>query len=367
MHLSKKQEQPRMSEQEYRAVELDSYSSLKVYADSPMKFYRTYVTKEIKRDPVGKDGITGALVHSLLERNDGTIDEDKFLQAIVGEIDKGKATQIELFALKVWEIMEACVDSEGNQTRQFSSIAEEAFNAVKYDRNGEEVMFKKKELSYAIEKFSGSKTEMWLNQKRNAYGKTLVSVDDIANAEKIVEILKSYKDTSWIYTQQSNNRYDVYNELQVFFHYEGIDLKMMADKVIVDKEEWTITSYDTKVTWDESFVKQYLDNDYYLQGVVYNEGLKAWAIQQGMEKYKVIPMQFIRAHSLCWYNPLVFPMTDKDLQKANEGFYLKSGRYYQGLREIVENLQYSLETGNWKSTKKQDQNNSIQPLNIQYQ
>lgn len=357
----------KMTEKQYRAVELDSYSSLKVFCESPMKFYRTYITKEIKREPVGKDGINGALVHSLLERDDNTIDEYKFLIADVSEIDKSKATQIEQFALEVWRLMELCVNEEGVQTKQFTDLAQEAFDNVRLDRNGEEVAFKKKDLVYAIERFSGSKTEQWLNQKRKAYGKILVSIDDVTNAEKIVETLRSYSDTMQIYTQKTNDRYKVYKELQVLFHYEGINLKMMADEVIVDTIEKTVTPYDTKVTWEESFRKQYLDKYYYIQGIVYDIGLDTWMAGEGLYGYKRLPMHFVRVHSLGWYNPLIVPMTELDLEKAREGFTLKSGREYKGLKTIIKNLQWCLDTGNWKSTREQVENGSKQLLEIPYQ
>lgn len=364
MQLSKIQSNnPQLTEKQYRSIELESYSTLKCYAESPMKFYKTYVTKEVKREPDSRDTINGSLVHSLLATNDGTLDEEKFLIGTISEIDKD-ANHPSYFAWKIWELTDADIQANsGVQTRTFTSIAEEAFQLTKYDRSGNEIRFKKKELAYALEKFEGN-LELWYKMKRSAHGRILVDMDDVTNAEKIVNDLKTYRDTSWIYTLQSNERYKVYKEMPVFFHHEGIDLKMMADGIIVDHQSRTVTPYDTKVGWNSNnFSKQYLDNWYYLQAIIYHTGIaNGWMHEKGIEGYKLSPMQFVSVHSLCWYKPLIYRVTEKQLEDGRNGFTTKWGRNYPGMNEIVQNLQWSLENGEWKITRKDYENNSVKSI-----
>ncbi len=366
MNLTKKVDNiPQLTEKEYRAVALDSYSSLKVYAESPMKFYKTFITKEIKREPESKDSILGSMVHGLLASPDGTLDEEKFLVGTISEIDKD-ANHPSYFAWKIWELTDTDIQANGgHQTRSFTSIAEEAFTLTKWDRNGNEVRFKKKELAYALEKFEGN-LELWYKQKRSAYGRILVDIDDVNNAEKIVNDLKSYKDTSWIYTLQNNDRYEVYREMPIMFQCGDMKLKMMADEIIVDHQSKTVTPYDTKNGWEESLSRKYLDSWLYLQGATYDKGLESWQKDQGIENYKREPMQFIRVHSLSWYKPVIFPMTEQDLRAAINGFTTKWGKVYPGLTEITTDLQWSLETGNWQARRGDIQNNSRRPLSIPY-
>lgn len=359
---SKKQ----LTEQEYRKVELASYSSLRVYADAPMKFYKQYVSCELKKDEPSKDMIMGSVIHNLLARNDEQIDDDKFLVGDVSEIDKD-ANHPSYFAWKIWELTEADVVAHGDQTRSFASIAEEAFQQTKFNqRTGEEIRFKKKEIDYALEKFVNTPLEVWYQQKRKAYGRSLVSIEDMDNCLKIYKDVREYKDTTAIYCQQTDDRYEVFNELPMTFHHDGIDLKMMGDKIIIDHQEKVISIYDTKVTWEENFSRVYLDKWYYLQGATYDVGLMSFQKEHGLEKYKRLPMQFVRVHNLSWYKPLICPMTTNDLKAAMGGFKTRWGRTYPGFRSLVTDLQWSLEEGLWSIKREDYMNNSIRPLNIPY-
>lgn len=363
--IRKTEPKNQMTEKEYHEVQLDSYSSLKVYAEAPMKFFKQYITRETKKDDASKDMIMGSVIHSLLARDDGYIDEDRFLIGDVSEIDKD-ANHPSYFAWKIWELTEMDVNLHGSQTRSFQGIAEEAFQLTKYNHKGEEVRFKKKDIEYAMTKFEGTPLEMWYNQKRLAYGRMLVSMNDVENCEKIYNELKSYPDTMWIYTQKTDDRYEIHKELPVMFHHDGIDLKMMADEVIIDHKEKIIAPYDTKVTWQEDFQKPYLENWYYLQGATYDTGLATWQKVHGYEKYKRLPMQFVRVHNLSWYKPLICPMSANDLKAAMSGFKTKWGREYPGFRKIVQDLQWSLDTGIWSIRREDYMNKSVRPLKIPY-
>lgn len=367
MNITKKLKQEnKLSEQQYRAVELPSYSSLKVYAEAPMKFYKQFITREIKQDEPSKEMVMGSVIHNLLARNDEQIDEDKFLIGYVSEIDKD-ANHPSYFAWKIWEITEADVVAHGDQTRSFASIAEEAFQQTKFNqKTGEEIRFKKKELDYALEKFEGTALEVWYQMKRKAYGRSLVSIEDMDNCLKIYKDVREYKDTSAIYCQQTDERYEVFNELPMTFEHGGLKIKMMPDKVIIDHHDKIIQPYDTKVTWEENFSRVYLDKWYYLQGATYDTGLGQWQKEHGLEGYKRMPMKFVRVHNLSWYKPLIYPMTTNDLKGAMGGFKTKWGKTYPGFRQIVTDLEWSLNEGIWAIKREDYMNNSIRALNIPY-
>jgi PD-(D/E)XK nuclease superfamily len=355
-----------MTESQYRSVELPSYSSLKVYAEAPMRFFKMYVSKEIKPEEPSRDMVLGSIVHNLLARNDEQVDEDKFLIGDVSEIDKD-ANHPSYFAWKIWELTEADVLAHGDQTRTFASIAEEAFQQTKYDpRTGEEVRFKKKELEYALGKFEGTPLETWYQMKRKAYGRSLVSIEDMDNCLRIYKDVREYKDTSAIYCQETDERYEVFNETPMMFQHDGLTIKMMPDKVMIDHQQKVIQPYDTKVTWEENFSRVYLDKWYYLQGATYDTGIGEWQKEHDLVGYKRMPMKFVRVHNLSWYRPLICPMTTNDLKAAMGGFKTRWGKTYPGFRQLVQDLQWSLEEGIWAVRREDYLNNSVRMLNIPY-
>ena len=362
---SKLKPENKLSEQQYRSLELPSYSSLKVFAEGPMKFYKQFVTREIKQDEPSKDMVYGSVIHNLLARNDEQIDEDKFLVGDVSEIDKD-ANHPSYFAWKIWELTEADVVAHGDQTRSFGSMAEEAFSLTKYNKAGEEVRFKKKELDYALEKFEGTPLEVWYQMKRKAYGRSLVSIEDMENCLKIYRDVREYKDTSAIYCQETDERYEVFNETPMMFQHDGLTIKMMPDKVIVDHDQKVIQPYDTKVTWEENFTRAYLDKWYYLQGATYDTGIAQWQKENDLEGYKREPMKFVRVHNLSWYKPLICPMTTNDLKAAMSGFKTRWGKTYPGFRQLVQDLEWAMSEGIWSVRREDFLNNSVRLLNIPY-
>lgn len=359
------QKPEKMQEKEYRSLCLNSYSSLKKYDLNRLAFYKEFILKDkLAKDETTKDMIVGSLVHLLLLNPEDF--DNKFVISTVGEIDKD-ANQPSYFAWKIWEKTQQCLDENGDITREFLSIVEEAFSESKYNYKGEEVRFKGKDLEYALSKFEGSDMELWYKQKRESVGKSLVSIQDIENAEKIVNELKSNPNTVDIINQETGNGVVVYNEWPIFFEHGNTQLKMMADKIIVDHNDKTIKPYDPKVTYEvENFPYIYRKNYYYLQAALYDLGIRNWAKQEGWSDYEIFPMGFIATHSFGQLQSLVYQLEAQDLQKGRDGFIV-SGRYYSGLNEILEGLNWHLESSEWGISYKNWKNKGICSLNLNYE
>ena len=65
--------------------------------------------------------------------------------------------------------------------------------------------------------------------------------------------------------------------------------------------------------------------------------------------------------------PLIYKISHVDLLNAEQGFKTKSGYYYKGLGELVNEILWCQETQNWRISKNAYENNGILNLNINYE
>jgi hypothetical protein len=334
-----------ITEPEYRLIDVDSYSSLKLFVDDRKKYHKKHVLKEKVKEEVSRELVFGDLVDTMLLLPYERLNE-KFEISTIGELDKD-ANQMNFFAVKLWELTIRYLDEDNSITQDFTVLAEEAFELSKYDRQGNEVRFKKKEFADILLKFEGSEQEHWYNQKRKTFGKTLVSFSEMEFAENVVKELRKNFATKKIINLVSDNRYDVHNQLGIVFKYKDVQLKCLLDKLIVDHTEKKIYPYDLKTTWDvEGFLYNFLKYRYYIQGGIYTLGVSQWMIDEGWTNYTLMPFSFIVTCSSNYMNPLIYETDRKDFQNALDGF-THEGRYYKGINQIVEELKWHRETGTW--------------------
>ncbi len=145
----------------------------------------------------------------------------------------------------------------------------------------------------------------------------------------------------------------------------GHKFKSMMDKVVVDHEAKTIQVYDLKCTWSvENFY-----NEYYLYRRAYIQGyLYYWAafnFQNSDEKlkgeYKILYPKFIVCDSTNYMNPLIYAMSDENMQDALNGFEHK-GREYPGVAQLIEDLQWALANDKWNISRENYINNGVVKL-----
>jgi len=247
---------------------------------------------------------------------------------------------------------------DGTITRDFEEMCRDAYVDAGFKITFDAVM----------KKFIGSEAELYYKEIREVRSKglTVVTTQEIANAEKVVLELKTNSVTANIVNLTSDARYSVYNQLQV----EGYDVfghkfKSMMDKVVVDHEAKTIQVYDLKCTWSvENFY-----NEYYLYRRAYIQGyLYYWAafnFQNSDEKlkgeYKILYPKFIVCDSTNYMNPLIYAMSDENMQDALNGFEHK-GREYPGVAQLIEDLQWALANDKWNISRENYINNGVVKL-----
>ena len=333
----------------YRASMLDSSSSLKEFSMDRKKYYRKYILGEDVEDKDTQAATTGRVVETLLLEPE-LFDERFYMSSCV----ESPSALMLAFVNALYKFTKEATDDHGNVTRNFEDISKDA-----YVESGFKIKYEA-----VIGKFVGSDAEIYYNEMRTvkSRGLTVVTAEDVTNAEKIVEELRNNPVTKDVVNLVSSSRYSVHNQLQVeSYEIDGMKFKSMMDKVVVDHETKTIQVYDLKCTWSvENFLEEYyLYRRAYIQAYLY-----FWAAtyfregDQELAGYQILPPKFIVCDSTNYYNPLIYTLDYNDLDSAYDGFTHKN-REYKGVRTIIADLQWALENNVWNISRENSLSNGL--------
>ena len=343
-------EQKVNTEQDYRALMIDSSSSLKDFSVDRRKYYRKYIANEQVEEKETQAILTGKLVETLLWEEH--LFDDKFYISACTTSPTGLMSN---FVEALYEATIASTDEYGVVGRDFESLSTDA-----YENSGYKLPYKT-----VMNKFIGSDDEIYYNEIRIIRPKKLstVTVQDVTNAESIVNELRTNSITKDIVTMVNDKRYTVLTQHQIEgFTIDGHVFKMMMDHAIVDHEKKTVQPYDLKVTWNvENFYEEYyLYRRSYIQAYVYYRGVDDESYKESSEfhDYEVLPPRFIVADSINYYSPLIYKLSSSDLIDAYNGFEYK-GRKYPGVGSIIENLKWTLDMNIWNISRENYLNNGI--------
>lgn len=333
----------------YRANMLDSSSSLKEFSMDRKKYYRRYILGEDVEDKDTQAATTGRVVETLLLEPE-LFDERFYMSSCV----EAPSALMLAFVNALYKFTKEATDDHGNVTRNFEDISKDA-----YVESGFKIKYEA-----VIGKFVGSDAEIFYNEMRTvkSRGLTVVTAEDVTNAEKIVEELRNNPVTKDVVNLVSSARYSVYNQLQVEgYEIDDMKFKSMMDKVIVDHEERTLQVYDLKCTWSvENFLEEYyLYRRAYIQALLYFYATAYFRdTNNEMSGYIVLPPKFIVCDSTNYYNPLIYTLDPADLDSAYEGFTHKN-REYKGVGTIIADLQWALENNVWNISRENSLSNGL--------
>ena len=344
------------TEANYRAVMLDSSSSLKDFSLDRKKYHRKYILNQVIEEKDSSAANMGRLVETILM--EPHLFEEKFFLSSCVSTPTGLMLE---FVEALYRVTRDATDESGNVSRDFESLSREAYDLSSFKIKYEAV----------INKFVGSDAELYYDEIRKVRTNnlTVVSSLDIIMAEKIVETLKRSSVTSGIVNLVDSVRYSVLNQLQVedysvFYH----NFKSMMDKVVVDHEEETIQVYDLKCTWNvENFFEEYyLYRRSYIQAYLYKKAAEHIPTKLGSEYqgYTVLNPRFIVCDSANYYSPLVYTLSDKDMLDAEQGFEYK-GITYPGVESLIRSLKWATDNNIWEISEENFLSNGV--INIRTQ
>lgn len=333
----------------YFAMEKESSSSLKMFVDDRKKYYRKYILGEDidETDEENQAVLIGNLVDCLL-----LIPEEfdtRFFRS-TGE-DKPTGQMLD-FVNELYKELMNSLDENGVVTREFDEMCQAAYNTVGFKRDS---------LEKVKQRFI-TEGKAYFDEIVEVRPKKLqvITAQDYTNALNIIEGLRTNEFTKEIILQAETNEVEVHNQLVIEFEFEGVDFKVMLDKVIVEHDVKIVNGFDLKVTWnvDDFYNGYYLYRKAYIQGTLYSLALHKWMNEMGWTDYELAPFKFIVADSINYNAPLIYVMTEKALLDGLEGFQLKD-RKYKGVKQIVSDLKWHKESGIWNISAENYKNKGI--------
>jgi hypothetical protein len=339
------------TEAQYRAIYLDSSSSLKDFSTDRRKYHKKYILNEVVEDEDSKAATMGRMVETLLM--EPHLFDERFHLSTCMTTPTG--LMLEFVEALYKHTAEATADN-GTITRSFEDLAKDAYTDSGF----------KIKLDAVLTKFIGSEAEIYYKEIREVRSKglTVVTTQDITNAEKIVTELKTNPVTADIVNLVNDVQYSVHNQLQVEgYEVFGHMFKSMMDLVHVDHANKKVQVYDLKCTWSvENFYNEYyLYRRAYIQGFLYHKAAESWASEMGYGDYKILYPKFIVCDSTNYMNPLIYAMSDINMVDARAGFEHK-GREYPGVAQLIEDLKWALENDKWNISQENYLSNGIVKL-----
>jgi hypothetical protein len=338
------------TEAQYRAVEMDSSSSLKDFSQDRKKYYKKYILGEKIEDKDSSAANMGRIVETLLM--EPHLFDDKFYMSSCTSAPTGLMLD---FVEALYKHTKEATDENGLVVRPMNELLEDAYKDSGFKIKYEAV----------INKFIGSDAEIYYNEIRTVRtkGLTVVNTAEISIAEKIVEQLRVNSTTAPIVNLTNSSRYQIFDQMQVEgYTIDGHKFKSMLDKVVIDHNERTIQPYDLKCTWNvENFYEEYyLYRRAYIQAYLYYYAMLHMANDPNSEYYgyKVEYLKFIVCDSTNYYQPLIYTLDDHDMANAYKGFTLK-GRTYPGVEELIAALSWCVTSGTWTISHKNYLSNGI--------
>ena len=338
------------TEAQYRAVLMDSSSSLKDFSQDRKKYYKKYFLGEKVEDKDSSAANMGRIVEVLLM--EPHLFDDKFYMSSCASTPTGLMLD---FTEALYKHTRDATDESGVVKTPMNELLEAAYRDSGFKIKYEAV----------IGKFIGSDAEIYYNEIRRVrtLNLTVVNTMEISIAEKIVEQLKTNSTTGPIVNLVNSSRYEIIDQMQVEgYTIDGHLFKSMLDKVVIDHKEKTIQPYDLKCTWSvENFYEEYyLYRRAYIQAFLYYHAMIHLASDPDSPyyKYKVEYLKFIVCDSTNYYQPLIYTLDDYDMVNAYKGFILKE-RKYPGVQDLIAALTWCIQTNTWNISHKNYLSNGV--------
>ena len=330
------------TEADYRAVKMDSSSSLKEFSTNRKKYHKKYILGEKETEEEdSKASVVGRVVETLLLEPE--LFDERFHMSSCAT---APSPLMMVFVQSLVKHTQLATNEFGEVTREFEDLCKDA-----YAESGFKIKFEA-----VINKFVGSDAEIYYKELREVTSKklTVVTAEDVTNAEKIVTELRTNPITAEVVNLVNSARWEVYNQFQIEgYELDGHQFKSMFDKMVIDHNEKTIQVYDLKCTWSvENFYEEYyLYRRAYIQAYLYfMASISFRNSNENLHNYTVLYPRFIVCDSTNYMSPLIYTLSDEDMNDAYEGFEHK-GRKYPGVKQIIQDLKWAVEHDIWNISR----------------
>lgn len=196
-----------------------------------------------------------------------------------------------------------------------------------------------KDIDKRIAKFDTDLFWNYLAAKRAAIGKTVFTPDILEESNEAVMVLKTHPNTAHLFNKSKN--IEDFDQLALVSNINGVDVKILVDKVRIDHDNQTITPYDLK-TMDfrsQFFKSNFIKFKYYLQGSLYKEVLFNWIKEELQLGYTLEDFKFI-VYSRPDKHPSIWNMGIEWHYKGLNGFDNIFGDHEKGIYELLDDYMF---------------------------
>lgn len=330
-----------LSEQEYRKLTYPSYSSIKDFLRGRLFYYKKYVLKEemVDKLELSEDVIFGNLVDTL------KFSENEFDDRFIVATAKKPTGQLLDFTEDVYKVCKANMNEYGVLCGNMNTIFEQAYsNLVQASKSAK--------LRDSLDKFKerffdekeGSKE--YFDQLKNKGTKALITPFDLEWAHSLKDYINKHPYTRDIMNLETNDKYQVEDQLKLTGEIAGRKVKAMLDRTIFNFAKKIITLTDLKIMSNNTMLPyNYLKLYYYVQNGVYTSLLR-----QNYPDWTVKPIAFVTIDKYRKNDPIIYKTSEKQYQEAMLGFKI-DGKVYKGVNQALTDLAWHEQTDNWQTSK----------------
>jgi len=184
---------------------------------------------------------------------------------------------------------------------------------------------------------------------------------DIANT--MVNTFKTHEFTKDIFNTTLDE--EVINQAILYFNIEGVECKMMADKIIVNNLTKRIRIIDIKTGAQSDFMKNFYGYKYYYQGALYHEAVgNIIVFNKEYQEYKIEPyFDFVYISRDNLYQPLVYRMDIDFIKKVMFGYETLLGNKVAGISQLLKDYKYYKDNDIYDIKRELKESNGVIEIN----
>jgi len=329
----------KLSNKEYRGLDVPSYSLLKRLDEfGPRNFTKSF---KVEGDAID----FGSYVDCIMFTPE-VAEEEFYFEAI----EKPTAQLLELANAAYERLVESLVEIKTVE-------AEEVILDLVKELN---LFGSIKDESKIIAKFDTDLFWNYIQTKIDSIGKTVLSISIKSEAEEALLIIKSHEKTKDIFYLSGDE--EGINQMQLTGSIRGVLTKVMLDRVVINHKTKTIAAYDLKCTdmRQVNFPYWFIKMKYYLQASLYNAMLTMWAAENYPE-YTVEQFRFI-VYSRSDKFPFIWKVSDSMLENGLFGYTDAKGMYHKGIEQLTKEYKYYKDTNNFSIEMEFIENSELELL-----
>lgn len=338
------------SEKDYRSYEANNQSKLKDWVNlSPFKWRNRYITKTDVFEP-SPEMLMGTALDILITGSKKEFEGSVYVSKLES-IPTGNSLKLVDALFEIYEKRDDVVTFDDDK---FFYLFNRAYDAAGIKSPKKEVW---------IENFlehDNVAQVYFLEKLATKDGKVIISQQGLQDTLETEAVLKAHPISKPICDNRDMD-IEVLTQFGIAFEYKGVKYKALYDFLKIDHRSKTIWGIDLKTNYspNEFGTIGYLKNRYYFQDGIYSKGLEALLSSDKFKGYVLHEdvFSFLVIDNKGVFDPSLWTITHSD-GNAWDGFTTKWGSKYKGIHEVVEEIDWHTETGNFKTTKQLHDNNN---------